>query len=145
MAASIVPYPLAGRSLANAEVDLDSHTLKVMVVGSGYTPALDTHRYKSDVGAEVAGTGYTAGGVTLTGVTVTYDAATNTVKFDAADADWPTAAGWTGRYGVVYDATPATDATRPLLALVDFDGEVSPTAGFTIVWPAGGILTIAAP
>jgi hypothetical protein len=44
---------------------------------------------------------------------------------------------------VVYDSSPATDATRPLIAYVDFGADVTATAGdFTIQWDANGILTV---
>ncbi|GAB2690340.1 hypothetical protein [Nocardia thraciensis] len=45
----------------------------------------------------------------------------------------------------VYDDSPATAATKPLLGYVDFGQDVSTTAGtFSIVWDAAGILTISA-
>lgn len=132
------------QSLANKEIDLDTDTLKVMLCTSTYAPNQDTHRYKSSVTNEVAGTGYTATGAALTGVTVTYDAATNTLKLDANDVSWPSST-LTARYAVVYDSTPASDATRPLIALVDFGADVSTTSGtFQITWSASGIATISA-
>ena len=132
------------QSLANKEIDLDTDTLKVMLCTAIYAPNQDTHRYKSSVTNEVAGTGYTATGAALTGVTVTYDAATNTLKLDANDVSWPSST-LTARYAVVYDSTPASDATRPLIALVDFGADVSTTSGtFQITWSASGIATISA-
>jgi hypothetical protein len=47
------------------------------------------------------------------------------VVLDAADPQW-TASTFTARYGVVYDDT-ATD--KPLYCLIDFDGNLSPSAG----------------
>lgn len=51
----------------------------------------------------------------------------------------PTSIAWTfsgsasPRYGVIYDRTPASDATRPLMFLVDFDATQSITnATFTV-------------
>lgn len=130
------------QSLANKEIDLDTDVIKVMLTTSAYTPDQDTHRYKSSVTNEVAGTGYTAGGATLTSVTVTYDAATNTLKFDAADTVWANST-ITARRAVVYDSSPATDATRPLICWIDFDADTSSTAAaFTIAWDAAGILTL---
>jgi len=131
-------------SLANKEIDLDSDTLKVMLCTSSYTPNQDTHRYKSDVTNEISGTGYTAGGLALTSVTVSYDAPTTTFKLDAADPTWPTST-ITARYAVFYDATPATDATRPLIAYVDFGADVTSSGGpFTDTLDANGILNLVA-
>lgn len=132
------------QSLANKEIDLDSDTLKVMLCTSTYAPNQDTHRYKSSVTNEVTGTGYTATGATLTSVAVTYTAGTNTLMLDAADTSWASST-ITARYAVVYDSTPATDATRPLICYIDFGADVSSSAAaFTITWDAAGIVTITA-
>lgn len=131
-------------SLANKEIDLDTDVLKVMLTTSAYVPDQDTHRYKSSVTNEITGTGYTATGATLGTVTVGYTGATNVLKFDAADTVWA-ASTITARYAVIYDSTPATDATRPLIAYIDFGADVSSTAAdFTIVWDANGIVTLTA-
>lgn len=132
------------QSLANKEVDLDTDVLKVMLCTSAYVPDQDAHRYKSSVTGEVVGTGYTAGGATLASVTVTYTAGTNTLMLDAGDTTWVTST-LTARYAVIYDSTPATDATRPLIAYVDFGADVSSTAAsFTVTWDAAGIVTLTA-
>lgn len=144
MAVTAKVYGLAQQSLANKEIDWDTDTIKVMLCTSTYVPNQDTHRYKSDVTNEVTGTGYTAGGATLTSCTATYTAATNVLMLDAADASWASST-ITARYAVVYDATPATDATRPLICWVDFGADVSSTAAtFTITWDAAGIVTLTA-
>lgn len=144
MAVTALLYGNFLKSLANKEIDLDTDTIKVMLCTSTYTPNQDTHQYKSSVTNEVTGTGYTATGATLAGVAVTYTAGTNTLMFDANDTVWA-ASTITARYAVIYDATPATDATRPLIAYVDFGENVSSTAAaFTITWDAAGIFTITA-
>lgn len=127
-------------SLGNKEVDLDSDTLKVMLCTSSYTPDQDADQYKSAVTNEITGTGYTAGGATLGSVTVTYTGASNKYVLDAADTSWSTST-LTARYAVVYDSSPGSDATRPLICYVDFGADVSTTAGtFQITWAAGGIV-----
>lgn len=144
MAVTALLYGGFLQSLANKEIDLDTDAIKVMLCTSAYTPNQDTHRYKSSVTNEVSGTGYTATGATLTSVAVTYTAGTNTLMFDAADTSWASST-ITARYAVIYDSTPATDATRPLIAYVDFGADVSSTAAaFTITWDAAGIFTITA-
>lgn len=126
----------------NKEVDFDTDTIKVMLVGSGYTPNQDTHAYKSDVTGEVSGTGYTAGGATLAGKAVTYDAANNVIVLDADDVSWANST-LTARYAVIYDDTPATAATKPLLGYVDFGTDQSSTNGtFAITWDATGVFRI---
>lgn len=144
MAVSSSTYGLFIKSLINKEVNLNSDTLKVMLCTSAYTPNQDTHQYKSSVTNEVSGTGYTAGGATLSSVTNGYNASTNALAFDAADVSWETST-ITARYAVVYDSTPGTDAARPLIAYVDFGADVvSSGAAFTIAWDAAGIVTMTA-
>ena len=129
-------------ALLNKEVDMDTDVLKVMLCTSSYTPDQDAHDHKDDVTNEVSGAGYSAGGATLAGVAITYIGASNTIKFDANDTTWA-AATITARYAVVYDSSPGSDATRPLLLYVDFGADVVSTGGnFTITWNASGIGTI---
>jgi hypothetical protein len=143
---------LYGNCIANAfgstssgnspNMDLLSDTIKVMLCTSTYTPNQDTHQFKSDVTNEVTGTGYSAGGTTLTTKVLSYTAGTNVIMFDADDATWA-ASTITARYAVIYDSTPATDATRPLIGYVDFGADVSSSAGnFTITWSTSGIFTV---
>ena len=115
-------------------------TVKVALVTGTYTFNQDTHEAFDDITNEVSGTGYTAGGATLSSVTVTTTGRVTTV--DAADVTWTdstiTAAG-----AVIYDATPALAADQKLLAFVDFDGnETSESGDFTITWNASGIFDI---
>jgi hypothetical protein len=142
MAVSSKWYGKAFLSVFNKELDWDSDTIKVMLTTSTYVPAQDTDRYKSDVTNEVSGTGYTATGASLGSVTITYTGATNVLALDAADTSWTTAT-ITARIAVIYDSTPATDATRPLLTYQDFGADVTSTAGtFLITWNASGIATV---
>lgn len=128
----------------NKEVDFDSDTIKVALLTNAYTPNQDTHDYFDDVVAnEVAATGgYTAGGITLANKAITYDSGTNVIKLDADDVTW-SASTITARYAVVYDDTPATNATKPLIGYVDFGSDQSSSSGnFTITWDATGIVRI---
>lgn len=132
-------YGLFFTSLASKEINLLTDNIKVMLVGSGYTPDQDTHRYKSQVTNEVTGTGYTAGGVTIGSMAFTYDTSTNRWSFDAVDATWSSST-ISARYAVLYDSTPATDATRPLIGYVDPGGVISSTAAtFSVVFDPSGI------
>ena len=132
-----------GKAL-NAEINWASDTIKVALCTSSYTPNQDTHDYFDDITNEVTGTGYTAGGATLTSKTLGYTTGTNVTKLSAANAQWA-ASTITARYAVIYDATPGTNATRPLIAYVDFGSDQSTSSTtFEIVWNASGILEITA-
>lgn len=135
-------FGLLFTSLWNKEIDYEADTIKVMLTTVTYVPNQDTHDYKNDVTNEVTGTGYTATGETLASKTVTYTAGTNIHVLDAADVSW-TSSTITARIAVVYDASPASDATRPLICYQDFGADVSTTAGtLTIAWNASGIVEI---
>lgn len=56
----------------NKEIDLNDGNVKVMLTTADYTPAPNSHDYKDDVTNEVVGTGYTAGGQALTGISIVY-------------------------------------------------------------------------
>lgn len=127
----------------NKEIDWDTDTIKVALLTNSYTPDQDAHNYLDDVIAnEVSGTGYTTGGNTLANKTNTYNSATNVIVLDADDTTWSSST-ITARYAVVYDATPATNATKPLIGYVDFGSDQSSSNGnFTITWDATGIVRI---
>lgn len=117
------------QSLANKEVDVDSDTFKLILV-NGYTFNQDTHRYK-DVSVtnelSTAG-GYTAGGVTISPNSISYDAAANRLKFiPGSGASWA-AATFTTTGAVLFDDTPASN--KPIVGYIDFGGAQAP-AGVT--------------
>jgi hypothetical protein len=127
----------------NKEIDWDSDTIKVALLTNAYTPNQDAHDYFDDVVThQVTGTGYTSGGNTLANKTNTYNSATNVIVLDADDTTWASST-ITARYAVIYDATPATDATRPLIGYVDFGSDQSSSNGnFTITWDSTGIVRV---
>jgi hypothetical protein len=142
-----MPSKLYGQFLSqalNKEIDWDTDTIKVALLTNAYTPDQDAHNYLDDVIThEVTGaTGYTAGGNTLANKTNTYNSSTNVIILDADDTTWSSST-ITARYAVVYDATPSTNATRPLIGYVDFGSDQSSSNGnFTITWDATGIVRI---
>lgn len=129
-----------GKAL-NKEIDWDTDTIKVALLTSSYTPDQDADDYFNDVSSfQVTGTGYTAGGATLANKTATYTGATNKLVLDADDVSW-TSSSITARYAVVYNSSPSTDATRPLIGFVDFGTNQTTSNGtFTIVWDSNGIV-----
>jgi hypothetical protein len=64
------------------------HELKLMMV-TGYSLDIDADQVYADVSAdECSGTGYSAGGETLTSQAVTQDDANDRAKFDADNVPW---------------------------------------------------------
>lgn len=135
-------YGLAFTSAFTKKIDLSADTIKVMLVTSSYTFDQDAHQYKSSITNEVTGTGYTATGATLGSPSLTYTGGTNTLALDGTDVSWTTAT-LTARGAVVYDSTPGTDATRPLLVFVDFGADTPVTAGtLSLTWDPAGICSV---
>ena len=119
-------------------LDLDSDTIKIMLVTSSYTPDFGAHDFKADVSNEVSGTNYTAGGNTLGSLALTQTS--GTIKFDAADTSWSSATITNARGAVIYDDSVTND---PLIAYIDCGSDFSSSNGtFTIAFNAGGIFTI---
>lgn len=130
-----------GASTAGAArvVDFDTDTIKVMLVSSTYTPSVSGHATKADITNEVTGSNYTAGGATLSSVTLTESGGTTTL--DAADVTWSMhASGFSNaRYAIVYKDS-GTASTSSLLGYLDMDANKSNVAGdFTLSWNASGI------
>lgn len=110
--------------------DLQSLTVKCALVTSGYTFDKD-HDFFNDITNEITGTGYTAGGATVT-VTVTDDDANDRVDIVLGQAQWTTAT-LTARGAVYYVDTGGAASTDWLIAYLDFTTDRSSSAGtFTI-------------
>ena len=117
--------------------------MKVALMKPTYTPDIDANlRFADIVGQELAaGGGYTAGGKSLTGKSISYDAAANEYNLLAADLSWGPGATFQTRYGVIYE-----DGTTDefLWALLDFGALQDITNGtFLLDW-ATNLLAIAA-
>jgi len=109
-----------------ASADISDDTFKVALVTSSYTPDKDTHEHFDDVTNEVSGTGYTAGGNTVTG-TLTLDNANDKLTLEFASTNWTTAT-ITAR-GAVYYSSTGTASTSTLIAYNDFGSDVAVTSG----------------
>ncbi|MER2528074.1 MAG: hypothetical protein ABTR07_09120 [Candidatus Competibacter denitrificans] len=132
MAIVMTAYDHLWKILNTGIVDLDTDTLKVALVTSGYTPSI-AHTQWADVSAnEVAnGSGYTTGGATLTGATVTNTA----IGF--SNPSWPSLTK-TFRYAVCYAAKTAGGLTNPLLFYVLLDSTpddvIQTNSNYEIKW-----------
>lgn len=130
------------RDLMLAGINLSTDTIKMMLVTSVYTPNIDTHTKRSDVTNEVVGNGYTAGGITLSGKTVTQNNTTNKADFDADNITIPNAT-ISARGGVIYKSRGGLATADELIAYVDFNSDIISTGGdFIITFDALGVLNI---
>lgn len=110
-------------------IHLAADTYKIALYTSAANLSVDTTVYSAT--NEVSGTGYTAGGTTLSGFSATLDGTT-------AILDWTTDPAWanasiTARGCLIYNSSRANKA----VAVLDFGAEVTSTAGtFTVAFPA---------
>lgn len=138
---------LGGAPSSIAPIDLDTDPIYCLLVTNGYVSTalatLQTHKFRGDLSNEVSGTGYTAGGVALSGLTLTLS--NPDYIFDANDASWA-AATITARGAVLFKRVGAdltTPNDDPLIALFDFGADKTSTAGtFTVQWDATGIFIL---
>lgn len=147
MAASITFYNSFKEYLGDGTIDLDTHTFKVQLHSSSYTPNASTHTVRADLTNELStANGYTAGGATLG--SVTWNLSGGTVTFDAADTVWTASGGSiVARYAVIYDDTPSSPAD-PLVAYILLDTTpanvtATDTNTLTLAWNGSGIFTLA--
>jgi hypothetical protein len=108
-----------------------AQVFKIALFTSSATLDATTTAY-SATSDEVVGTGYTAGGNTLT-ISANPASSGTTAFLDFADTTWSTAT-ITARGALIYLADGVTD---PAVAVIDFGADKTSTAGdFTIVFPA---------
>lgn len=119
---------------------LEAETHKVLMVTDTDAPDFNTHDFRADILAEVTGTGYTAGGNTLTATEITL--AAGLLTYDAADVSWASSTIANAMAAVGY-FNVGTAATDQLVFLSDFVTAASSSSGtFTIQWSASGIFTL---
>jgi len=109
--------------------DLDTDTIKIALYTSSATLGASTTAYSTT--NEVTGsTGYTAGGNTLSGASITLSGSTAIVDF--TDTTWSSAT-ITARGALIYNSSKSDKA----IAVLDFGSDKSSTNGdFTVVFPA---------
>ena len=106
---------------------LDGATLMMALYGESATLGPDTATYTTD--GEIEGTGYTAGGVMLTGVVISTDGTVAYLTFDAPERD---PAGFSARGALIYDATDSNST----VAVLDFGSLKTVTTRFAPAMPS---------
>ncbi len=118
-------------------LNLASDTFRVYLM-AGLTLNIDTQHFLSDIVAnEIALTGYTAGGYTITTPTWTEDDTNDRSAWDFENPTWASIAAGTINYAVVVKWTGVT-TTSPLLFAIEATNANG--SSYTITIPAGGIL-----
>jgi hypothetical protein len=113
--------------MLQAGQNLLTDTLKIALYTSLANLNADTTAYTTT--GEITGTGYTAAGKTLTGVTLASSSGVVYVNFD--NAVW-TPAAFTARGALIYNVTRSNKS----VAVLDFGADKTATTTFTIQMPA---------
>lgn len=116
---------------ARGSLDFDTDTFKVSLHTSSYSENKDTHDFFDDVTNEVSGTGYTAGGNTVT-VSVALDTSNDRVDITFGGTTWTTST-ITARKAVYRKSRGGSASADELCILNDFGSDVISSAGtFTL-------------
>ena len=108
------------------------NTFKIALFTNSATLNKSTTVYDS-TDNEVTGTGYTAGGNTLTSVTPALS--TDTAVCDFSDSSWSTAT-ITARGALIYNSSTTAGSANRAVVVLDFGADKTSTSGdFTVAFP----------
>ena len=129
--------------IMNGGIDLLTDTIKVGLVTSAYTANKDDDFWSTPEASELSGTGYTAGGKTLSSKAINLDDTNDRAEFDAGDVTWTAINAGTAAAAVIYKST-GTASTSPLIVHINTGGFPVATNGgdVTIQWNSEGIFYI---
>lgn len=130
--------------VADGTIDLDTDTFGMMLLDNAHTVDPD-HDFRNDVeGDEVSGTNYTAGGVTLSGVTWTrVTGANGGARFSFSTPTWPNVTVSNIRFAVLYKRRGGASSADELCAVWDLGQNFSPSGvEFKLNVPATGAFTL---
>ena len=119
-------------------LDLDTDTIKVALVNGYAFDADNNHGYANFAANEITATGYSAGGATLTGLTITTNDTGDYGMWDAGDITWTSLATATISAALIYDDTLTAPVADGLLGEVEITTN-SNGNDYKIIWAAGGI------
>ena len=121
--------------IVQGDQDLSANTLKMALYTGFATLGPTTTVYTTD--NEVTGTGYTAGGVIITGVTIATDVNTNTVYVNFNNVSWP-GASFIARGALIYNSTQGNKS----IAVLDFGSDkIFTPVSNTVVMPVNSAST----
>lgn len=115
--------------------------VSVLMVTDTHTPDFNAHNFRDDITNEVSGTGYSAGGTTMTGTELTVSG--GVLTYDATDVSWASSTISSAMAAVGYFARGGASSADELVFLSDFVSAASSSNGtFTVQWSASGIFTV---
>jgi hypothetical protein len=144
MAITVKFYGQGVLKTVTGSIDWDTDTFKLMLVDNSNAPDLDADDFRDDrtTGEVANGSGYATGGVTLSGVAVTYDSASDQIRLDCSDPAWTFTGSKTWRYGDVYKSRGGASSADELLANLDWGADQTVNTPYTLTIDPAGLLYI---
>jgi hypothetical protein len=108
--------------VTSGTIDLDTDTIKLILVTSSYTPDAD-HDFASDLTNELSGTGYTGGYAgsgrkTISGAAWSTDTGNNRIEFTFSAVTWTAINAGNPKYAILVKEI-TNDAASRLIAFLD--------------------------
>ena len=120
------------QQLLQAVHDFSTDTFKIALYTANADLGASTTVYTSS--GEISGTGYTAGGQVMTGISVSVTDTTAFVNF--TNVVWTTGA-FTARGALIYNSSKGNKS----VAVLDFGADKTTTTSFTVVMPTNSATT----
>ena len=118
--------------IAQGAVDFDAHTFKAIAMKEGFVFNPATHDLYADVSAseQATGFGYTAGGMTMTGVSIVQNDTDARADITWNNITWTASGGDVGPLAgvIIYDDTITND---PIVGYINFGGSYTVADGGT--------------
>lgn len=113
--------------------DFNSHTFNIILMDRDFTFNRVSHEVYADVSAFELPTlgGYTAGGLTLAGVTLTQNDVLNALIVSWNNAVWTATADLEAGGAIIYNDSIAAPIVDPVVGFIDFGGALLTLAGGT--------------
>lgn len=131
-------YNIAKQKFGDGTLDWDTQVFKVALL-TGHTFSEEHSAFTTDIQPnEITGTGYTAGGATMTNSAPTIDTVNDWATYDATDVVWATST-LSATAAVVYEVS-----TDYPICYIDFgSAQTSSASDFTISWSSDGVFKLA--
>ncbi len=142
-ASGVYALTLEKMFIDTAAQSMEAETHQCLLVTDSETPNFSTHDFRNDITAEVTGSGYSAGGTTITTTEWAIDQpSAGVMRWDHDDPQWASST-ITGAMAAVDYFNVGTSATDQLLCLMDFVTAVSTSNGLLLVSiSANGVLNL---
>lgn len=138
-------YTTAGREIADGSLDLVVDTIKVMLVGTGYTPNRDDTNLTAAAAAEINVTGYVpgfggAGRKSLAGKAFATDLVNDRAEWTASNLTWTALGTGATIAGAVVCKEITNDAGSRAIAYLDLTDTPTNGSDITLTFDAEGVI-----